>query len=1471
MLCRFRQNSLLFVLALIPALGFAGVPEISRVTYMSHAHDCPGAVGEVAESNGTWCLHYDLTKGGVGSGIMFDFAQPLWAERLSFEARHPFGHRLTVLAVDSTGQTFRRVMDAYPDEWYRFEFEVSGSWMNSWGGCGDGVFHYPLKGFEIVFDCGVIPPKGEGPVLDGFVRSIDAKEIPLERRSEFAVPSCGEGASAVTYDVTDFVSYDRFAGGPRVFFDAKRRCAVRDGKVEIKDGDAVALSHEIPFWGKVEKLTLDVEVPVEAEGVEIVLAGNVRSAAVALKGALSGESRIQTLDFPAPQGKTWSHLKCLQIHRGRAVAKDFSLRLVRLTATARPAESHTVVLADPPTGKTPPERLHVGILPFADCRGDGFALRVELSDWNGDSLGTVEEPLRELVAGRRQEVELALPKCPEGRNYVSYDCSLVRHGHPVYGVKKHETSWTRPLAERRIGGEKRPDLPWGIGAYLYRTGDFLAFGPGYGHADDEAAFARMEKRAALAAAAGFRWVRSDVEPYRVYRGNGQYDFSFCDRMLDILDRHGLSVCGGLSPSQFSEVKSYTPEHYELYAKVARRIVERHKDRVSAWEIWNEPNIHFWRGEKENYPKFVNIVGKAIKEADPSAKIVAASTCGIDFPFMDMCRDQGMVFDTLSIHPYRGNPVERTLLRELAAVTNRTAGAKLFVTEFGWPTGTGEDVYSEREQAAYHARCAMVCAGSGMVHSLYGYNLIDDGFDVSERENNFGLVRRDFTPKPAYLAMAKVCRTFAEGSPALECQTLPNGATVFVFRMGNACAVWADRRTRIRIETDGPARVTNLMNEALAEAVSNAQVTVGPLDIVFVNRGNFKTSVGATMGLAVDIPKTWTSFQWAGDVETQVADMAAHGVEVVEAPPWNVDVCRQALKIWRKHGLKAFTYAIDYSEDCHAALAGKPYELAQAIGGAYRGRAIDRNLFAFTPEMHDIVIEPPVYSSRQPYGSGAARSGHYFGDRVPVRAEVIVPLKPYDGQQHLKIIPCEMSVLSGRNGEGVAPTVENDTVTAAMRGTREIENRRLVRLRFDLTPYRDAMLDKVGLAVYWTSEREGDSWKKGRAQMSVFSPHTVTAAVEGVTFRLRNWANGNGGAFPSDVVIAMRLGDEGFNVTGWLDCPAASYPLYDYSDSALAAFHRLVPAGLEPPRTWGFPEVYGADAYGAFLYNYHRGCADLAKAAVEAAHRIAPEIKVFRNTTRADVWCYGNDHDGSGQELLADALDILHLDPYPVSARYSDVTIPFDMGYFAGLARRYGKPLLPWLQAHAYAPCGLKHVTPGQIERMWNQHRAFAPDGIMWLAYGAKVRDFTFPNGNPASWEKAGEIHRTFRGETPRQREKAKLAVLRPYATRALVCDGDGWSVKNPADAILGEFVRAWSVDCGRAYDVFEIPPYESPESKAKRDAELKHYDLVVSSAPYGTACVLGAGTEGETWSRKRLNACRRSFREEIPKGKETER
>ena len=100
-----------------------------------------------------------------------------------------------------------------------------------------------------------------------------------------------------------------------------------------------------------------------------------------------------------------------------------------------------------------------------------------------------------------------------------------------------------------------------------------------------------------------------------------------------------------------------------------------------------------------------------------------------------------------------------------------------------------------------------------------------------------------------------------------------------------------------------------------------------------------------------------------------------------------------------------------------------------------------------------------------------------------------------------------------------------------------------------------------------------------------------------------WADANGGAFPSNDIVAIRFGDECFNLTGWVDSPACSFPLWGFSESGRAAFAAAAAnsslvtrhssrtgaasTALVQPRTWGFPEIYGAEACGIAVKNTPR--------------------------------------------------------------------------------------------------------------------------------------------------------------------------------------------------------------------------------------------------------------------------------------------
>ena len=689
-----------------------------------------------------------------------------------------------------------------------------------------------------------------------------------------------------------------------------------------------------------------------------------------------------------------------------------------------------------------------------------------------------------------------------------------------------------------------------------------------------------------------------------------------------------------------------------------------------------------------------------------------------------------------------------------------------------------------------------------------------------------------------------------------------------------------------------------------------------------------------------LPKVWMSVTWREPAEETIGLCAEQGVDAILVPTGSQELCAQILQLLRKHHVNGFTrLKSEPSESVPPGVKdGQPFERAVFIGGAYRGKAIDRTLFSFEPRAYDIVVEPPVYSCRQGYSStvkGAdgkevvVRSGHYFSSYVPLdEAEIVVPEKPFDGQPHVRIIPCEVLPVE----PGMKP--ENDTA-AGMSGP-EIENRRLVRLKFDLSDCAGMMLDKVGIAVYWASDMDGASWKQGRGQFSVFSEHTRNAARASGALLANRWALANGGAFPSDDIVAIRFGDECFNLTGWIDCEAASFPLWGFSQSGRAAFaaeaakildsatnSSLVRgAPLVAPRTWGYPEIYGAEAYGVALYSYHKACAELTRAFVEGVRSVAPSLKVFRNTTRGNVWSEQNDHDGSGQELLARELDFIHLDPYPLGETYNEETIPFDMGYMSGLARRLGKPIIPWMQAHSYAPCGLGNVTPADMKRMWKQHLPFAPDGMMWLGFDLKPgktgTEMTFPHGSPESWAYAkqlfAEVHKAqsamqnaeckvqndaatggdsslvarHSSLTMASGPTAPLAIVRPYTIRAICCaQGAGHEAwRNPADRILEAYVKAWSLDNGLLYDVFELPPEASMHNDGTNSspvthsslvtrhssltpefaAELARYPLVVSTIPIpgiANVRVLGEGTEGTVMTEDEISALRKQFAAEI--------
>lgn len=122
--------------------------------------------------------------------------------------------------------------------------------------------------------------------------------------------------------------------------------------------------------------------------------------------------------------------------------------------------------------------------------------------------------------------------------------------------------------------------------------------------------------------------------------------------------------------KLAEIYGYRPapptdneESMEAWLNFVRASIERYKDQITYWEIWNEPNHRNYWGKKpdgKEYGYLVRETAKVILEIQPDAKILAGSMAGINPGFIrDFLEDGGAEYiDIITYHNYGAIPEER---------------------------------------------------------------------------------------------------------------------------------------------------------------------------------------------------------------------------------------------------------------------------------------------------------------------------------------------------------------------------------------------------------------------------------------------------------------------------------------------------------------------------------------------------------------------------------------------------------------------------------------------------------------------------------------------------------------------------------------------------------------------------------------------------------------------------------------------
>lgn len=304
---------------------------------------------------------------------------------------------------------------------------------------------------------------------------------------------------------------------------------------------------------------------------------------------------------------------------------------------------------------------------------------------------------------------------------------------------------------------------------------------------------------------GASWIREDFVWGLIEPKEGRYEWTATDRIVGALRDRKLNVLGIISYSAnwatpareddtaASAISFYPPDPNKYYSFV-RDLVTRYKGSISHWEIWNEPdNALFWKPKPngKEYAALLKTAYKAVKDADPSAKVLTGGVSGNAVPYLEemMAAGAGDSFDILALHPYavpldpaqariESRPevhkmVDVELNKYRAFLQRHGKNRPIWVTELGWPARDWG--LNAEDQADYLAQAYAQMLASGLAERIFWYSWKDEG---PNKEQTWGLVgwgtgAKDLAPKrPAFNAYATSARMLVGAKPAGRLQIAP---------------------------------------------------------------------------------------------------------------------------------------------------------------------------------------------------------------------------------------------------------------------------------------------------------------------------------------------------------------------------------------------------------------------------------------------------------------------------------------------------------------------------------------------------------------------------------------------------------------------------------------------------------------------------------------------------------------------------
>lgn len=296
--------------------------------------------------------------------------------------------------------------------------------------------------------------------------------------------------------------------------------------------------------------------------------------------------------------------------------------------------------------------------------------------------------------------------------------------------------------------------------------------------------AKYRQQILLLRALGLQWVRLDVhwaiheptrEKYRLSELDELVATLAAEKLKSVVYVVGSAPSASSAPPGSSNSDQYPPVPQKRYADFLTLLATRYPS-VNAWQLWNEPNLPaFWQPQAspKAYGSLLELGVQAVRKVAPGKQLVMGGMAyysqmpRTDELMLQALMEQGIQkLDTIiAYHPYSLFPegdeqsAKDFILRSQTLNTSlrKLQVPAIWATEWGWSSYSGpieeQPIIGETGQADYLLRRLALMSALDF-DRVFLFALSDLDSRATARDQHYGLLALDGSPKPAYTALQR---------------------------------------------------------------------------------------------------------------------------------------------------------------------------------------------------------------------------------------------------------------------------------------------------------------------------------------------------------------------------------------------------------------------------------------------------------------------------------------------------------------------------------------------------------------------------------------------------------------------------------------------------------------------------------------------------------------------------------------------